>query len=289
MPGFSPLLREHFGKGEQMKLKLVKGLQCGLFATALLLLATPAMASETWDELRSLIFKDKIISLAKDEIVLDTPYRATDDRSVPIGIEVNLKPDVTIKRVTLIIEENPMPVSAVFDIKRPKHKIKLSMPMRLNGPSTIRALVEASDGNVYMIRKFIKTSGLGACAAPPIGDPKELMANLGRMELRDVTAKSNKRATQITRSANLKIKHPNLTGLQMDQITLRYILARFVKTIEVSQGGKRLFNLTASISFTENPQLTFDYKVNEGDELTVRIVDTEDAVFKKTFPVGFGS
>lgn len=248
-----------------------------------------ALASDSWAELKDLLYKDKPIEQSSNLVSLTTPYRAKDDRRVPIDIKVKVPPQAIIKTLTLVIDENPMPVSAVFEMGKPKHELNISTFMRLNGPSSVRAIVETSDGKLYMAEKYVKTSGLGACSAPPIGDPKELMANLGEMELTDIGNDRKEKATQLKRQAHLKIKHPNLTGLQMDQITLQYILARFVKTIEVSQGQEKLFTLTGSISFSENPELTFDYKINEGDTLKVRVVDTEKAEFKKTFPVGFGS
>lgn len=277
-----------------MQYQMNKVLKASLMGVALLLASgpktSPAMASETWDELKSLIYKNQIITPSRGEIKLNTPYRAIDDRRVPIGVNVSVKPDVTIKKITLIIDENPMPVSATFDIRKSSNTLQFTMPMRLNGPSTVRAIVETSDGKLSsMTEKFIKTSGTGACAAPPIGNPDELLAKMGKMELTNQIINKDLKATSLKRRANLKIQHPNLTGLQMDQITLRYILARFVKKIEVSQSGKSLFAMTGGISLSENPELTFDYKINEGNELTVRVVDTKETVFEKSFPVGAGS
>jgi len=250
---------------------------------------TFALASDSWAELKQLLYKDKTIAKTSNQVILTAPYRATDDRRVPIDIKVQVPPQAVIKTMTLVIDENPMPVSAVFQMGKSKNELHISTFMRLNGPSSVRAIVETNDGTLYMAEKFVKTSGLGACSAPPIGDPKELMANLGKMELTHINKLKKEKATQVKRQARLKIQHPNLTGLQMDQITLQYILARFVKTVEVSQGEEKLFTLTGSISFSENPELTFDYKINEGDTLKVRVVDTDKAEFKKTFPVGFGS
>lgn len=262
---------------------------CLMAGSFVLLMSSGVFASDSWRDLKNEIYKDQMIQLAKDEIVLEVPYRATDDRRVPVDVKVKLPFDLAIKKVTVIIDENPMPVSAVFDISKPKNVLNFSTFMRFNGPSAIRAIVEASDGKIYMSEKFVKTSGLGACAAPPIGDPAELMANLGAMELNDVGAEQTSQSTKIKRRAHLKIQHPNLTGLQMDQITLHYILARFVDTVVISQGDQQLFTLTASISLSQNPELTFDYQINEGNELNVHVKDTDDAAFQKTFPIGLGS
>lgn len=275
-------------------LKSLKATIWAAIAVALLASSTVTMAAnpanDTWKELKQLIFKERTINQANGEIDIIAPYRAVDDRIVPVTIMAAFKDGRTVKKITFIIEENPMPVSAVFDMKKQRRDAKFSTVMRLNGPSTLRAIVEANDGSLYMIRKFVKTSGLGACAAPPIGDPDQLLVGLGQMKLQQVSSAEKKlQSSQIKRAAHLKIKHPNLTGLQMDQITLRYILARFVTKIEVAQGDEPLFTVTGSISFSENPELTFDYLYNGADKISVHMVDTSGAEFTEEFPMGLGS
>lgn len=248
-----------------------------------------AETAENWSELKKMIYKDRVILPSKNEITLTAPYRAADDRRVPIDISVRLPQKTLIKQVTLIIDGNPMPVSARFDFNKPKSTFTFATQMRLNGPSNVRAIVEADDGKLYMTQRYVKTSGLGACSSPPVGDPEELLKNLGKMQFKDITKTQSAKASQLNRMAHLKIKHPNLTGLQMDQITLRYILARFIKKVEVRQSGQKLFTLTGSISFSENPELAFDYQLNDGDQLEVKVEDTDKTIFKDTFPLGVGS
>ncbi len=267
-----------------------------IVVSALLLITLTATAHaddrsrDAWSDLKEMVFKDQQILPALNEVTLKAPYRATDDRRVPVNVIAKFSDGRTVKKVTVIIDGNPMPVSAVFEMKKQRKEVNFATHMRFNGPSPVRVIVEASDGKLYMKEQFVKTSGLGACAAPPIGDPKNLLANLGTMKLEPV--KSNEKslqASQLKRSAHLQIKHPNLTGLQMDQITLHYILARFVQTVEVSHGGEELFSLTASISLSQNPDLTFDYLFNGGEDITIKAMDTDDTKFEKKFPVGLDS
>ncbi len=263
-------------------------------ALSILTLSTAVHASDVsrdaWSDLKEMVFKNQAILPALNEVTLKTPYRAKDDRRVPINVKAKFTDGRTVKKVTVIIDENPMPVSAVFDMKKQRKEVNFATHMRFNGPSPVRVIVEASDGKLYMKEQYVKTSGLGACAAPPIGDPKDLLAGLGTMKLEP--AKSGEKALQasrLKRAAHLQIKHPNLTGLQMDQITLQYILARFVKTVEVSHGGEELFSLTASISLSQNPDLTFDYLFNGGEDITIKALDTDDTKFEKRFPIGLDS
>lgn len=277
-------------KGRPMNKTTIGKIFAIIFA-ALMAITAPLKAEpgQSWPELKNILYKDAVILPAKSAITLTAPYRAEDDRFVPIDIRVQLPGGAKVKKLTFIIDENPMPVSAEFEISKPESRFFVSTKMRLNGPSPIRAIVEATDGKIYMAEKYVKTSGLGACASPPVGDPDELLNNLGRMQFSQIKADKTTRATSLYRRAHISIKHPNLTGLQMNQITLRYILARFIKKVKVRQGNQDLFTMTGSISFSENPELAFDYQLADGEKMEVTVEDTDKAVFKQTFALGLGS
>lgn len=249
-------------------------------------IATQSFADESsWQDLKPDVFGSRKILSGEGLITLRSPYRATDDRKVPVGVDVSLRDGRQIKSITVILDENPMPVSAVYKLQHARSHMSVAANMRLNGPTKVRAIVETSDGKLYMVEKFIKTSGLGACAAPPVGDPKKAIATLGQMNVKFLAMKRAGKKARLTRAVRLKIKHPNLTGMQMDQITLHYIPARYVKNINVSHGNRPLFTLTASISLGEDPELEFDYPLGFGSgDLTVRIEDTDGAMFQKRFP-----
>jgi sulfur-oxidizing protein SoxY len=70
-------------------------------------------------------------------------------------------------------------------------------------------VVEADNGALYMIEKFVKASGAGVCAAPPAGDPAVAAATMGQMQLTDLTG-PDAGATRFHRSAQLDIRHPQL-------------------------------------------------------------------------------
>ena len=263
-------------------------------ASIIIFASIPSKANDVeagvWKDLKQLVFKDKTIEKLHGIVKIKAPYRATDDRRVPVGVSAKLKPGQSIKEVTIIIDENPMPVSATVTMEKRRTEFEFSTFMRFNGPSPLRVVLETDDGKFYMSETYVKTSGLGACASPPVGNPDELLADIGKMELFDKPKKEATRlASQSRRDAHLKIKHPNLTGLQLDQITLRYILARFVKTIEVSQGNEKLFSVRGGISISQNPEISFDYLSNGSNELKFDVTDTDKTNFKQSFPINLGS
>ena len=252
-----------------------------------------AVASEpVWDEIKPAIFGDRAIHQGSPvNIVLTTPYRSNDDREVPVAVNAKFADGRTVRSVTIVIDENPMPVSAVVRFDDARRSFAIATNMRFNGPSPIRAVVETSDGKLYMREAYVKTSGLGACASPPVGDPKEALASLGQMELTNpLTDDENElRLTRVTQKARLAIKHPNLTGLQMDQITLQHIPARYISNIEIRQGDERLFTVESGISLSENPEIEFDYQLNGSGTIGVYARDTDGTEFRRQFPVGTGS
>ena len=67
----------------------------------------------------------------------------------------------------------------------------------------------------------------------PFGDRAlEALANLGKMQVRTFDDPEMKNRTPPTREAQVMIRHPNYTGMQMDQLTREYTPAKFVQEME---------------------------------------------------------
>ena len=243
-----------------------------------------ALAGSAWDDIRPATFGERTIADGRDVLSFQAPYRAEDQRAVPLGVEAAFADGRTIKSVTLIIDENPMPVAAVFDFADQRTRTALTVNIRLDHASPVRVVVEASDGALYMAERFVKASGLGVCAAPPAGDPKLIAATMGQMSL---TALAGEGAAPAVRPrAQLEIKHPQNTGMQMNQVTMLYIPLRFVSSIAVSQGDEKLFSVTGSMTLSEDPRIAFDYRRNGAERIKVRAEDTNGAVWQQDFPIG---
>jgi sulfur-oxidizing protein SoxY len=258
-------------------------------AIALVLLATsPAMAGSAWDDIRASAFGTRTIEDGAAIVAFQAPYRAEDQRAVPLAAEAAFKDGRKIKSITFIVDENPMPVAAAFRFADKRDRATLSIDIRLDHASPVRVVVEADNGALYMIEKFVKASGAGVCAAPPAGDPVLAAKTMGQMKLTDLTG-PDAGATRFHRSAQLDIRHPQLTGMQMNQITLLYTPMRFVNAVEVRQGDEKLFDLEGSMTLSENPRIAFDYQINGAPLIKVTTKDTSDTVWNQEFPVGSSS
>lgn len=263
------------------------------------LLASPSLASDTWTELREQVFGDAVPVLNEAVVRMDAPYRTFNDPRTEIGAHVKAPLGEFIKSVSLIIDENPMPVSAVFDLAEPKRAFAFTGSMRINGPSMVRIVAETDRGNFYMQETFVKTSGTGACSAPPGTDPLIALETMGTMKFKllpgdgeSVLASLEKKpqlqsSGELGRLVQLDMDHPSHSGMQMDQITLLFIPARYVDTIEVKSNGKALFTMTGSISFSENPAIRFEVP-QDALGVSVKMTDTEGATFEETFTMPGG-
>ncbi|WP_428541079.1 quinoprotein dehydrogenase-associated SoxYZ-like carrier [Profundibacter sp.] len=273
-----------------------------IIATAALAVSPiSGIAGEAWDDISPLMFdEDREVTIANAETVtLRTPYRATDDRRVLMGASVALPDGQLIDKVYLVIDDNPMPVSAVFEMQRPTGDFTFDMTMRLNGPSGIHLVVETTDGQLLVSEGFTKTSGLGACAAPPVNDPAIALKTLGQMKLALAPANPVNAQTRLVSLANgtkagpqpvkatVAFSHPSHSGLQMNQITLLYLPARFIETVKFATDDAPMFTMTGSISISEDPALSVVLPAGSGT-LSVDMVDTDGAAFHQLFSLGQG-
>jgi sulfur-oxidizing protein SoxY len=257
-------------------------------ALACLALPAAANAGSAWDDIRSGVFGTRAIHPAGDLVHLVAPTRPTDQRAVPVEVQAAFEDGRTIRAVTLIVDENPSPVAAVFDIGPERERLKLATNLRLNAATDVRVIVEASDGELYMAQRFVKfAGGQGACAAPANGSPQEIAANMGKMTL--AQAQKAGALTEITPDARLKVSHPNHTGMVLDQLTLLYVPLRIITDMEVLQGTERVFSMRGSITLSQDPAIGFDYRVNGADKMHVLVKDSAGAAWERSFPIGQGS
>lgn len=241
--------------------------------------ATSEQPSESWEFLRGELFGDRPIMDGTGMISLKAPYRAEDAAIVPIKLSVDPGPDRRVSGLTLLIDENPVPVAARFELgERMGPKIDMAMRVRVNAYSNVRVVAELDDGTLHQLAQFVKASG--GCSAPALKDQDAAMASLGEIRLRRFSPPSNAgRPTDV----QVMVRHPNSSGFQMDPVSRLYIPALFVDELSVMQGDELLFRMTGGISISEDPTIRFHYVENVGDPVEVIAVDTDGREFRKSF------
>jgi len=236
----------------------------------------PALAQEeaAWPEIRQSIIGDRVTEDGAGLVTLVAPKRAEDAAIVPIEVRL-AAPDGDARRVTkptVVVDENPAPAVGIFTFGRPQQSFGLSLRVRVDSYSHVRAIAETEDGRLYMTKAYVKAAGGGS--APASKDSAEARAHLGQMRFR---------AFPESGEAQVQIRHPNFSGLQMDQVTRLYTPAWFIERLDVRQGEKMLFALEGGISISEDPTIRFSY-TSTGEPVTVEAKDSEGRVFKQTFP-----
>jgi sulfur-oxidizing protein SoxY len=128
-----------------------------------------------------------------------------------------------------------------------------------------------------MATRFIKASG--GCSAPMAKSMDEALATLGQMKFRVLPA-----TPETPNEALLMIRHPNNSGLQMDQVTRLYTPSRYISKLAVYQGPDLVFSMAAGISISEDPNFRFTYKPNGAKAFRVEAEDTAGKAFSGAWP-----
>ncbi|MGZ8966117.1 quinoprotein dehydrogenase-associated SoxYZ-like carrier, partial [Methylomagnum sp.] len=176
--------------------------------------------------------------------------------------------DRYIKNVTLVIDNNPVPFSASFDFTPDSGKADVAMRVRVNAYTNIRAVAETNDGKLYMSKAFVKASG--GCSAPIGTDLEAAMARMGKMKFK---FDGDKATLGQANPVQLLISHPNITGLQMDQISRLVKPAHFVDEVKVSFDGKPVMTAKTDIAISADPNFRFFFVPDKAGELKAEIKD----------------
>src|SRR5262249_49692976 len=104
------------------------------------LAAQPARAGSAWDDIAQMLFGDRTIEDGRPVLTFRAPYRAMDQRAVPITVDAGFTDGRTVKSITLVVDENPMPVAAVFRFSARRERVSLGTHVRLDQPSATRVI-----------------------------------------------------------------------------------------------------------------------------------------------------
>jgi sulfur-oxidizing protein SoxY len=232
-------------------------------------------SEDTWNSIKDDIFKGRPILDGAGLVVLDAPRRADDAAVVPIGMHVNFTGDDkrTLQSLTLVIDENPAPVAGTFTIGQRSGVTSISTRVRVNSYSYVRLVAELSDGKLYGVKTFVKASG--GCSAPASSNSDATKSLLGQMKFRTFRPESG-----TLPEAQLMMRHPQNSGLQMDQLTRLYIPPFFVENLKIWQGDTLLVEMEGGIAISEDPNLRFNFKPNGADKFRVEAMDTNRKLFR---------
>ncbi|PPD46673.1 MAG: quinoprotein dehydrogenase-associated SoxYZ-like carrier [Methylocystis sp.] len=260
--------------------KKMRAAALGAFFLAASAAFAETAAPDPWPGLVTDIFQGRAIAPADGTVSLDAPKRAEDAAIVPMSMRF---PDPgKVKGATLVIDQNPMPMAASFTFGEKAGVDFIETRVRVNSYTNVHAVAETRDGKLHAEATFVKASG--GCSAPAGKDPDEATANLGKMKYREF-----KSAVAGKREAQIMIRHPNNSGLQMDQITRAYTPAHYIDAVEVWQGDDMIFKMEGGISLSEDPNFRFTYAPNAAKTIRVLAHDNQGGAYKAEWPIADAS
>jgi sulfur-oxidizing protein SoxY len=243
--------------------------------------AAPDQPSEaTWNNIKGDIFKDRPILDGAGLVMLDAPRRAEDAAIVPIGMRVNFGGDDkrTLKSLTLVIDENPAPVAGIFTVGPHSGVTSISTRVRVDSYSYVRLVAELSDGKLYGVKTFVKASG--GCSAPAAANADATKSMLGQMKFRTFRQEAN-----ATPEAQIMLRHPQNSGLQMDQLTRLYVPPFFIEDLKIWQGDELVVEMDGGIAISEDPNIRFNFAPNGAGNFRVEATDTSKHIFRDEWSV----
>lgn len=228
-------------------------------------------ASGAWDGLRATLYPERRIDIAGDAFMrIEAPANTPDPAATPVSIQFGDAARGQLRRLRVIIDNNPSPLAASIDIADAVPMTALDVRVRVDRYTSVRAIAETVDGRVLMRSGWIKASG-GCSAAPAAregGAPGEIRV----------------RASDDARAWSIGVRHPNHSGFQIDPRTGDAIPPYFIARIALSVDGKPLLGADTGISLSENPGLRITLAEPLRGTVAVEAIDSTGAHFTSAPP-----
>jgi len=246
---------------------------------------SPAEDAVWQSQLKTHFFADRPIIRSDEVVELEAPTRAEDGAVVPVRIHAKFPqtPERYIKTISLIVDKNPQPLAGKFNFNSKSGKADLALRIRVNEYSPVRVIAETNDGKLHMHRSFVKASG--GCSAPVGTDLDAAMSRLGKIRFKT----KNFTALNEPVAAQLAVSHPNITGMQKDQVSLLFIPPHFVTNVNVKFNGEEIFRAETTISVSENPNFRFFFVPQEEGMLSAEITDSKGMKYSQQYAFKGGS
>ena len=231
--------------------------------------------SAVWQELKRTVFEQRGINASHNNTIrLDIASRAEDASIVPVVIRTITpqNPNRYIKKIWLVIDNNPSPIGVVFNLTPESGRADIETRVRVENSTFVRAVAETNDGSLFMDVKTIAAAG--GCTVP--GGADDSAANMGKMKFKlDEEVELNK-----PNLAKLMVSHPNFSGLSKEDKRVQY-----VKHLVVRYAGREIMSADIDFTISKNPTFNFYFLPTEKGALTAEIIDTNDLKFETSLAI----
>jgi sulfur-oxidizing protein SoxY len=227
-------------------------------------------ASGAWEYLQREFYADRTLGLLDDNYMsLEAPANTPDPSATPLTLHFGDAALGHIRQIRVIIDNNPSPVAATFEVAAGARVAEIGMRVRIDRYTSVRAIAETSDGRFEMRSTWVNASG--GCSAPP---GPMTAGTLGEIRFRP---------SPDSHSMLISIRHPNNSGFQIDPRSGEPIPAHYVSHMRFSVAGQELLQADTGISLSENPTLRIASDRPLAAPVTVDVVDSNDARFSASW------
>lgn len=226
-----------------------------------------------WNTLRANLYANEPIGIATDAFMsIDVPANTPDPAATPLGLRFGDEAKGRIKRLRVIIDNNPSPLAATFDIAPGTALNALDLRVRVDRYTSVRAIAETTDGKLTMRSGWVKASG--GCSAPPSASEGGIAGEIRVRESTDL------------KSLLVSVRHPNHSGFQIDPKSGDAIPPHFIHQLVISAGGHALITAETGISLSENPSVRLALDQPWPGPITIEAADSRNVHFSTTWRAG---
>jgi sulfur-oxidizing protein SoxY len=239
-------------------------------------------AISVWDAfLKDKYFKDATIVEDKTIIDMTTPYRAEDASLTPVSITAKIPQTAEryIKEIYLIVEKNPEPLVGVFHTTLEMGKADLSMRIRIDKYTNVRAIAVLNNGEHHMVTNYVKASG--GCSDPFGGDIYEALKTAGKMKFRTV----GEVLADQTEVGQFSVSHPNFTGMSINQRTGNIVPPHYINKLKLTYNDKVVMTAETGISISVDPNYRFFFKPGRGGRMKAEVEDSKGGKYSEEFDI----
>jgi sulfur-oxidizing protein SoxY len=233
--------------------------------------------TDIWQKVRADLFGARQVTedAQAGQVRIDIPARAADAAVVPLSIQVRPRTgEPPPRKVYVVIDRNPSPVAAIFEFGEASGGAQIETRVRIEEYTWVRVIAENADGSLVGARRFVKAAG--GCSAPAGKSLAERQAGMGQMKWRIPEASSSIEP----RTVQLMIRHPNDSGLAMDQLTRHYDPPDYVRKVRVTRDGVLVLDADVDFSISQNPAFRFTLAPGSAGELRAHVIDSSDREFE---------
>ena len=219
-----------------------------------------------WEYLQKAFYGETEIRVVDTDLMsLEVPASTPDPAATPLTLRFGAATLGRIKQIRVIIDNNPSPLVATFDIAPGAHLAQLGLRVRIDRFTSVRAIAALTDGTLEMRSSWVNASG--GCSAPP---SVSAAGHLGEIRFRPGAD---------AKSIQIGVRHPNSSGFQIDPRSGDPIPPHYVAHIRFAAGGKPVMEADTGISLSENPTLNLATDGTWPLPLSVEITDSKAAHF----------